>query len=128
MNEFDFMAVAGFMVINMLVYSLVFISLRNATHKSLRLEKALHDLENTVRALTTGSVGLGERLVTLEQRTRVMSKRQDDIDLREASTSYDQAIQLANKGSDTEKLVSTCGMSRGEAQLIVNLQKYNKAS
>ncbi len=128
MNEYDFMAVAGFMVISMLVYSLVFISVRNTKHKNRQLEKTVHDLENTVRALTTGSVGLGERLVALEQRARSMGKRQDDIDLREASTPYDQAIQLANTGSDTDKLVSSCGVSRGEAQLIVDLQKYNKAS
>lgn len=128
MNEYDFTVVAGAVVISTLIYSLVFFSLRNIKHKNRQLEKTINDLENTVRALTTGSVGLGERLVALEQRARSMAKRQDDIDLREASTPYDQAIQLANKGSDTEKLVSSCGVSRGEAQLIVNLQKYNKAS
>ena len=40
-----------------------------------------------------------------------------------ASSPYNQAIQLARRGSSAAEVASTCGISRGEAELIVALYR-----
>nr|WP_314899470.1 DUF2802 domain-containing protein [uncultured Deefgea sp.] len=40
-----------------------------------------------------------------------------------ADTPYAQAIRLAQKGADANELAATCGISRGEADLIVALYR-----
>jgi hypothetical protein len=40
-----------------------------------------------------------------------------------ASSPYNQAIQLARQGASASDVASTCGISRGEAELIVALYR-----
>jgi len=36
---------------------------------------------------------------------------------------YSQASQLVNHGADIDELVETCGLTRGEAELLVMMQR-----
>ena len=47
----------------------------------------------------------------------------DDDASRRQNAAYSQAIQLAQSGADADKVCAECGISRGEADLIVALYR-----
>lgn len=73
-------------------------------------------------ALCKASVGAGDHLVRLEQQVRRLTERQDQIEMRTAGDRpYTQAIQMVQRGANVTELVSRCGLTRGEAELIAML-------
>lgn len=44
-----------------------------------------------------------------------------------AATPYAQAVELARQGMDAATLSSQCGISRGEAELIIALYRFDSA-
>ncbi|MFP5344726.1 MAG: DUF2802 domain-containing protein [Gammaproteobacteria bacterium] len=59
------------------------------------------------------------RLVELEQRLRRLGEQQKKPAVRDTMhPHYEPAIRLARKGADVDELVATCGLARGEAELI----------
>lgn len=94
-----------------------------------RLRKHLHSREDqTTRnrddfaALCKASVGAGDHLVRLEQQVRRLTERQDQIEMRSGGDRpYTQAIQMVQNGADVSELITRCGLTRGEAELIAML-------
>lgn len=101
-----------------------------------RLRKQLYSREDQstrqrddFAALCKASVGAGDHLVKLEQQVRRLIERQDQIEMRTAGDRpYTQAIQMVQRGADVSELVSSCGLTRGEAELIAMLHGVSKAS
>lgn len=60
---------------------------------------------------------LRERVERLEARLPLPEEGDD------ADTPYNRAILLARQGADASQLVEQCGISRGEADLIIAMQK-----
>ena len=90
---------------------------------------AVQMLRDDFGALTAGAVGVGDRQARLEQRIKRLRERQDQFELQEpGSQPYAQAIRMVRKGADVEELVSTCGLTRGEAELIVMVHRMDEAS
>ena len=82
----------------------------------------LQQSRSDVGALCTGSVGVARRLNRIEGKLRIQNERQDRLEMNEPNHQvYGQAVRMAKKGADLDELVSTCGLSRGEAELIVML-------
>lgn len=74
-------------------------------------------LHKTVEALT-------DRIAQLERQVQHLSRRQNQLELRDPVTqTYEPAIRMVRKGADVEELVSTCGLARGEAELIMMLHR-----
>jgi hypothetical protein len=78
-------------------------------------------------ALCRASAGAGDHVVKLEQQLRRVVDRQDQWELRASDRSYQQAIQMVHKGAGAVELVNNCGLTRGEADLIVMLHGMAKA-
>lgn len=58
----------------------------------------------------------------LERQLQHLSRRQNQIELRDPITqTYEPAIRMVRKGADVEELISTCGLGRSEAELIMML-------
>ena len=88
------------------------------------LQRRIHSLEQELGALCSASVGAGEHVVKLEQQVQRITERQDQLELRVAGERpYDQASQLVDKGADIEDLMDSCGLTRGEAELLVMMQR-----
>lgn len=69
------------------------------------------------------------RLTHNEDRLTHLSERQDHLDLRDPITqTYEPAIKLAHKGANVEELMSTCGLARGEAELIAMLHRHTSVT
>lgn len=92
------------------------------------LEKQLKQARNDLKALTTASVGVGGRVLELERRLRRMAEKQKQVDLYDsANQSYDQAIDMAKHGVKIDDIVTACGISRNEAELIQMMHRFKQA-
>ncbi len=92
------------------------------------LKERCDTLGRELHATTSGSMGVGQRLVACERqlhelRTVIDEMRQNDP-LR---ISYDEASRLVDLGADIDDLMNTCGISRPEAELVSALRKRQAA-
>ena len=89
----------------------------------------LERLESDLRALCHGTAGLGDRLAATEQRQRDLAQRQETLRTREVGDDlYQQAVRLVHDGASAPALVERCGLTRDEAELIVQLHRLDRAS
>jgi len=114
------------------------------SHRSHRqmnvLKNELKQARNDLKALTTTSLGIGGRLLEIERRQRRIVEKQNKepelkatpqpvVDLYEsANQPYDHAIHLAKHGKEIEEIVSICGISQNEAELIKMMNRLELAS
>lgn len=92
-------------------------------------ERELDALRNDLGALTKASVGAGDHLMQVEHRVRRLSERQNQTEMRAVGDRpYQQAIQLVQNGADAEELIRQCGLTRGEADLVVMMHGAARAS
>ncbi|KEF31955.1 MAG: DUF2802 domain-containing protein [Gammaproteobacteria bacterium] len=92
------------------------------------LKERCDTLGRELHATTSGSMGVGQRLVACERqlhelRTMLDEMRQNDP-LR---ISYDEASRLVDLGAEIDDLMNTCGISRPEAELVSALRKRQAA-
>ncbi|VAW77042.1 hypothetical protein MNBD_GAMMA15-1046 [hydrothermal vent metagenome] len=115
----------------MAVVAFQFSSMRGFRHELLLLrEKSasagerVHQLEQELGALCNASVGAGEHVLRLEQQMQRIIERQNGLEMRSVGERpYNQASQLVNKGANVDELVDTCGLTHGEAELLVLMQR-----
>ena len=94
-----------------------------------RLGEEVGRLAGDLAGLCKSSVGAGERLVRLEQRVQRLTERLDQTELRTAGDRpYAHAVKLVQNGAGVEELIESCGLTRGEADLIVMLHGVAQAS
>ena len=100
------------------------LSVAELAYDSRNLRERLQQLEQEIGALCSASMGAGEHVVRLEQQVQRIVERQNQIDMRvNIERPYSQATQLLTRGADIEELVETCGLTRGEAELLVMMQR-----
>jgi len=88
-------------------------------------------LHSEVAALLVGAAGVGNRVKLLEKGLHKQAERQEQMALDQRSpdgVSVKQAVELARKGATVDELVSLCGLSRGEAELLSTLHKSDHYS
>lgn len=109
-----------------------------------RIESDLRRLQSDIAALSacqaealefdqnqSGVIpGLEKRLEVLDQRLRLISRRQDEqLNTGDpGETSYGAAIRLAHQGANADLLINTFGLARGEAELITALHHSTQKS
>lgn len=86
------------------------------------LQKELLGLQQEVHALRRQSVPVGrqEPAVALPSMPAPTARREP------ASPAYELASKLARKGASSEELMDTCGLSRGEVDLITMLNRMGQ--
>lgn len=86
-------------------------------------------LEKRIRIITSGAVGMGEKLVKLESRLADAENGRLQTTESEAEFSYTQALKLIESGVDHSTIISNSGMSESEINLMELLhQSGRKAS
>lgn len=92
-------------------------------------EQQLNALHKEIEALLTANTGLGERFRLMEQQMRSLDDRQEQLEWTETSgQSLKHAVSLVKKGADVDELVTTCGISRGEAELLMTVHQIENAT
>lgn len=101
--------------------------------KIIRLQRCARQQEAELQRLTNDMHSSGNVLASMdeyklgvEQQLRRLAERQDQTDFREpVSPAYNHAIKLVQKGASIDELIATCGLVRGEAELLIRLHRLN---
>lgn len=81
-------------------------------------------LRNEIRAMTSGSIGMGKRLIAIERTLDITVERQQELENRDPGVlAYNQAAKLMEMGASVDDLVSNCGIGRPEAELMALLHQ-----
>ena len=75
-------------------------------------------LEKRLRIMTSGAVGMGEKLVQLESRLTDAINGQLQAAEGDAQLSYSHALKLIEKGVDHSVIMSHSGLSESELNLM----------
>lgn len=97
--------------------------------QALDTEKLMQRLTREVAASSSGSVGMGQRLLAMEKRLQSADdKKAEKIDYYndDEFQSYSQAAQMFKMGMDAEEVARRCGLSRAEASLLEMMQKSGR--
>ncbi len=86
-------------------------------------EHNLRALQEELMVISGENTALGRRISLLEQHQSQVSRQQDQhpVHMGPVGQAYEVAVNLVRKGTDVDELISTCGLSHGEADLIMRL-------
>jgi hypothetical protein len=102
--------------------------IRRTQRQLASVDSQLQGLGNDLRAMFSASTGVDKRLARMEKKVKIQTERQDKLELHEPNLqAYGQAAKMVRKGADADELVDTCGLSRGEAELIMFLNAEQSA-
>jgi hypothetical protein len=81
-------------------------------------------LRNEISAMTNSSIGMGRRLIEVEQKLNMTADKQLELENRDPGVlAYNQAARLMEMGADVDDLVKNCGIGRPEAELMALLHQ-----
>jgi len=101
-----------------------FILFRRLQQHERRHQALINVLRNEIQAMTNSSIGMGRRLIGVEQKLNLTADKQLELENRDPSAlAYNQATRLMEMGADVDDLVQNCGIGRPEAELMALLHK-----
>ncbi len=94
-------------------------TLRGMQNTQARIDADIQLLRKEVTAVGQGAVGLGKRLQVLQRRQQSTERRQEDLEFKDVGNiAISHANKLVQMGAATDELMSTCGLSQAEANLV----------
>lgn len=123
----------GILVLSFYVAELFFFWLRHGrkNKSSTQLEQIQVQMDELCQELASSKVKIAALAAQLNASNLIdapvfpLSTHSNTLEIAETSadTPYAQAIRLAQKGADAPELAAACGISRGEADLIVAIYR-----
>lgn len=92
------------------------------------LANQLAELEKNAGILVSGSLGMGQRIMSLEKKLKALDERQTGIGVAEMDFSYSQAHSMIDQGVDAGTVAVNTGLSRSEIDLMQLLHRTTKKS
>lgn len=117
------------LVISVLALAIALIALKQMGRQARETERIIQRLTREVAASSSGSVGMGQRLLAMEKRLQATAdKKAEKIDYYndDEFQAYSQAAQMFKMGMDAEEVARRCGLSRAEASLLEMMQKSSR--
>ncbi|MES3006147.1 MAG: DUF2802 domain-containing protein [Pseudomonadota bacterium] len=94
-------------------------TLRRMQNTQTLLQAELRALRKEMTAVGQGAVGLGKRLQIVQRRLQSTERRQEDMEFKDVGNiAITHANKLVQMGAATDELISTCGLSQAEANLV----------
>lgn len=101
-----------------------FVLFRRLQQHERKHQALINVLRNEIQAMTNSSIGMGRRLIGVEQKLNLTADKQLELENRDPSAlAYNQATRLMEMGADVDELVQNCGIGRPEAELMALLHK-----
>lgn len=101
---------------------------RRIQHLETRVKERCDDMGRELHAATSGSLGVGQRVIECERELYELRSQLDEMRQNDPlRISYDEAARLVELGADIDDLMNTCGISRPEAELVSALKKRKVA-
>lgn len=92
--------------------------------QSRRTQALINVVRGEIKAMTSGSIGMGKRLKSIEHRLNLTVEKQHELENRDPTqVAYNQAARLMEMGADVDDLVKNCGIGRPEAELMALLHR-----
>jgi Flp pilus assembly protein TadB len=113
-------------VVSVIALVIAVLSLKHVRRQADANEKLIQKLMREVAASSSGSVGMGQRLLAMEKRLQSNATKQPEkIDYYndDEFQPYSQAAQMFKMGMDCDEVARRCGLSRAEASLLEMMQK-----
>ncbi|WP_426417566.1 DUF2802 domain-containing protein [Aestuariirhabdus sp. LZHN29] len=102
---------------------------RTQVEQAYELHRRIETLESDLRAVGAGAIGVGQRLLKVEQRLGATIDKQEALEQRDpAKVSYTEAGKLFEMGASTEEVMENCHISVAEARLIELMHRKNKTN
>ncbi|OGT19964.1 MAG: hypothetical protein A2V90_07835 [Gammaproteobacteria bacterium RBG_16_57_12] len=125
MNDWMIYLLVGLMLIQAVALIYLRGQLENIERSGKQMVDALH---KEIAALLCANTGLGDRFRLLERHVRGLDERQEQLEWSETSgQAIKHAVDLVKKGANADDLVTSCGLSRGEAELVMLIQQVERA-
>jgi hypothetical protein len=115
-------------LVSVIALLVALISLKQVRRQADANEKLIQKLMREVAASSSGSVGMGQRLLAMEKRLQSEAKKPEKIDYYndDEFQPYSQAAQMFKMGMDCDEVARRCGLSRAEASLLEMMQKSSR--
>lgn len=116
-------------VVSVIALVIAVLSLKHVRRQADANEKLIQKLMREVAASSSGSVGMGQRLLAMEKRLQANATKQPEkIDYYndDEFQPYSQAAQMFKMGMDCDEVARRCGLSRAEASLLEMMQKSSR--
>lgn len=105
------------------------VSQRRIARLESELKGRYEELGRELHAVSSGSMGVGRRLMDCEKYLHQLQGTVDELRQNDpARVSYDEASRLVGLGADIQDLMDTCGISRPEAELVSAMHRRNAES
>lgn len=115
------LALVLFSIIALVVTSMLWVRIRR---QEKRHQVLINVLRNEIQGMTGSSIGMGKRLMTVEQKLDIAVEKQHELENRDPGVlAYNQAARLMEMGAGVEDLVQSCGIGRPEAELMALLHR-----
>ncbi|MGC1955692.1 MAG: DUF2802 domain-containing protein [Gammaproteobacteria bacterium] len=103
----------------------VFFIMRRYLQRNEKMSQAAREaLAQDLKALAKAVHQSLERLRATERRVREVMERQNRLEMMAPSTErFKHGIALVQRGARAEELMATCGLARGEAELLYLLHR-----
>jgi len=87
----------------------------------------LSSFRKEVRVLCKCAVGVGRRLFEIEHEFNRLMKKQEELAHHDPEqAAYDHAAKMVQLGANVEEIVTNCGLSRAEAELVAHIHSYEE--
>jgi hypothetical protein len=85
------------------------------------IPKIIQKKQSELDVFEQASLGIGKRLVELEQQVQAINDRISRIEIhgQDGNTSYPQAVKLIELGAGVDEIAQSCGISKIEAELLL---------
>ena len=116
-------------VVSVLALAIALSAFSRIRRQTAETDKLIQRLAREVAASSSGSVGMGQRLLAMEKRLQATAeKKAEKIDFYndDEFQPYSQAAQMFRMGMDAEEVARRCGLSRAEASLLEMMQKSSR--
>lgn len=116
-------------IVSVIALAVSLVSLQRVRLQAGQNEKLIQKLMREVAASSSGSVGMGQRLLAMEKRLQASpTKQSEKIDYYndDEFQPYSQAAQMFKMGMECDEVARRCGLSRAEASLLEMMQKSSR--
>ncbi|TVQ73594.1 MAG: DUF2802 domain-containing protein [Oceanospirillales bacterium] len=115
------LALVLFSIIALVITSMLWVRIRR---QEKRHQVLINVLRNEIQGMTGSSIGMGKRLMTVEQKLDIAVEKQHELENRDPGVlAYNQAARLMEMGAGVDDLVKSCGIGRPEAELMALLHR-----
>lgn len=85
--------------------------------------KELKKIQANLNVISSGSIGMGQRMIALEQKLNSLRSTQEEMKQSNLDFSYTQAQKLIEQGVDLQTVAANSGLSSSEIQLMQLLHR-----